>query len=198
MATRLANRIVLRLIELSVIEEGDAELYSYGFFIVISRLFFFLVTISAGFLAGIPIESILFYVVFMTLRSYAGGVHARTEKSCTVLTTFALTASVLLVKQLKIHTAGFVPLLMLGIGSLCIVLFSPLDSREKPLEHYEKKRYKTICIAILTLYLGVVLVAWVFLINTLFYPVICGIFLESLLLVPGKICNHRESKYESA
>lgn len=193
MATRLANRIVLRLIELSVIEEGDAELYIYGFFIVISRLFFFLVTISAGLLAGVPVESILFYIVFLTLRSYAGGVHARTERSCTVLTTLALLVSVLLIKLFEMHTAGFVPLLMLGIGSLCILLISPLDSDEKPLNRNEKRKYKTICLVSLMLCLIVALIAWVYLISSVFYPLVCGIFLESILLVIGKIRSHRKN-----
>ena len=78
MATRIAAYITNKMLASSVIEEGDSELYCYGFFLLITRFFFFLVTAITGFLSGLLFESIAFYGVFMLLRSYAGGVHAKT------------------------------------------------------------------------------------------------------------------------
>src|SRR5574344_2076625 len=149
MGTWIAEQITCKLIASSVIEEGDRELYSYGFFLLISKIFFFFVAVIAGLLTDTTVESIIFYVVFMLLRTYAGGIHARTEMSCTVLTTLALIASVLVIKQLEMHTSGAISLLMFGIGSLCILVFSPLDTDGKPLDKHEKRQYKTVCITIL-------------------------------------------------
>ena len=89
MGTWIAEHITQKLIASSVIEEGDRELYSYGFFLLVTRFFFFLVTVFVGLLMGIGGESVLFYMVFFILRTYAGGVHAKTETACTVFTTFA-------------------------------------------------------------------------------------------------------------
>lgn len=194
MGTWIAEQITHKLIASSVIEEGDRELYSYGFFLLISKIFFFFVTVIAGHLTGTTVESMIFYVVFILLRAYAGGIHARTEMSCAVLTTLALIASVLVIKQLETHTSGVVPLLMFGIGSLCILAFSPLDTSEKPLDEYEKRQYKTICGVILTICIIVALIAWRHQIKSIFYPVSCGICLEGVLLMLGKICSYRESK----
>ena len=194
MGTWIAKQITHKLIVPSVIEEGDRELYSYGFFLLISKIFFLFITVIAGLLTDTTIESIIFYVVFMLLRTYAGGIHARTETSCTVLTTLALIASVLVIKQLETHTSGVISLLMLGIGSLCILVFSPLDTDGKPLDEHEKRQYKTICIVILIICIIVALIAWIHCIKTIFYPVCCGICLESILLMLGKICGHRESR----
>lgn len=194
MGTWIAEQITCKLIASSVIEEGDRELYSYGFFLLISKIFFFFVAVIAGLLTDTTVESIIFYVVFMLLRTYAGGIHARTEMSCTVLTTLALIASVLVIKQLEIHTSGAISLLMFGIGSLCILVFSPLDTDGKPLDKHEKRQYKTVCIAILIIYVIVALITWIHCIKNIFYPICCGICLESLLLMLGKICDHRESR----
>ena len=127
----------------------------------IGQNFFFFVTVIAGLLAGIIFESILFYVVFMLLRSYAGGIHARTETAFTALTTSALFASVLVIKQLELHTSRTIPLFMLVIGSLCILVFSPLDTDGKPLDKCEKRQYKTICIMILIICTIVALITWI-------------------------------------
>ena len=194
MGTWIAEQITHKLIASSVIEEGDRELYSYGFFLLISKIFFFFVTVIAGHLTGTTVESMIFYVVFILLRTYAGGIHARTEMSCAVLTTLALIASVLVIKQLETHTSGVVPLLMFGIGSLCILAFSPLDTSEKPLDEYEKRQYKINCDAILIICVIVARIAWMYRLGSIFYPISCGICLESILLVIGKICSHRESR----
>ena len=194
MGTWIAEQITHKLIASSVIEEGDRELYIYGFFLLISKIFFFFVTVIAGLLTGTTVESIIFYVVFMLLRTYAGGIHARTEMSCTVLTTLALIASVMVIKQLETHTSGVISLLMLGIGSLCILVFSPLDTDRKPLDKHEKRQYKTICTVILIICVIVAQIAWIHCIKSIFYPVCCGICLESILLMIGKICGHRESR----
>lgn len=194
MGTWIAEHITQKMIASAAIEEGDKELYCYGFFLLISKIFFFFVAVISGLLADTTVESIIFYVVFMLLRTYAGGIHARTEMSCTVLTTLALIASVLVIRQLEMRTGGAISLLMLGIGSLCILAFSPLDTDGKPLDKHEKRQYKTICIVILIICVIVALIAWIHRSKSIFYPVCCGICLESILLVLGKICGHRECR----
>lgn len=194
MASRIAEYITQKLLASSVIGEGDRELYCYGFFLLISRIFFFFVTVIASLLTDTTFESIIFYVVFMALRSYAGGIHAGTETACTILTTLVLITSVLVIKQLGMHASGVASMLMLGIGSLCILAFSPLDTSEKPLDEHEKRKYKTICVTTLIICIIVALIAWQHRIKSIFYPVGCGICLESVLLILGKICSHRKSR----
>ena len=100
MATTLAECIVENLIAAAVVEKVDRELYVYGFFLLITRFFFFLVTIAFGCLLGIPFESVIFYIVFILLRSYAGGVHAKTEMACTAWTTLAIGMTITAIKIL--------------------------------------------------------------------------------------------------
>lgn len=194
MVVRIAEHITKKLIMESIIEEGDKELYCYGFFLLFTRFFFLLVVVTIGFITDVWFESIVFYVVFMSLRSYAGGIHARTEKVCTIATTLVLIASVLVVKLLGMYAIGIASMLILGIGSLCILAFSPLDTSEKTLDEHEKRKYKAICFTILIICILISLIAWHYGIKSIFYPVDCGICLESVLLMLGKICSHRKSR----
>ena len=187
MTSWIADRIAQMLITSSLIEEGDWELYSYGFFMIIGRIYYFFVTVVTGLLMGIPFESALFYVVFMVLRTYAGGVHAKTEIACSVLTTLAMISSVLGIKQLELLDNSLFPLLMLGTGSLCILLFSPMDTNEKPLDEQEQGKYKAICVVIVLMCIIVALISQLFSIHRIFYAIVCSIFLESILLIVGKI-----------
>lgn len=187
MATRIAAYITSRMLASSVIEEDDRALYCYGFFLLITRFFFFLVTVIVGCLLGIPCESVVFYIAFILLRTYAGGVHAKTETVCTVLTTLALGIAVATIKILEFSNGGIKTFLV--FSNLCIWLFSPLDSSEKPLEAEEKRRYRKICYRLLLIYDAVVFAADFLMLPMLYYPVVCGMFLEAFLLSIGKISN---------
>lgn len=186
MGTWVAEKITQKLIASSVIEEGDRELYIYGFFLLTNKILYFFVAVIVGTLASVTFESVIFYIVFMSLRTYAGGVHAKTEMSCTILTTLALTVSVLGIKQLNMHTGEDLPLLLLGSGSICILLFSPLDTADKPLTPEEKLYYRHICTRILGVYLLLIGVAWWLMRKNVACAIIEGIFLEGLLLLAGK------------
>ena len=133
-----------------------------------------------------------FYVVFTLLRTYAGGVHAKTETACTIFTTFAIVVSVLLIRLLEIFAAGTVSFLILGIGSLCILAFSPLDTAEKPLKEQDKKRYRLATLITLMLCITTTLVARLWMLAGVFYSIVCGISLEGLLLALGMLQKCRK------
>lgn len=184
MASKIAEVIIQKLLTSSTIEECDRELYRYGFFLLINHVIFFFITFFVGALAGIPAESILFYFSFMLLRTYAGGVHAKTEMACTILTTFSLCASILAIKNMKDSNSGCVALIILVIGGICVLLLSPLDSEEKPLSDQERKKYKRVCFLLVSLN---VFISLSFPVNTIYYSLACAMGLAAILLVIGKI-----------
>lgn len=189
MSSYLAQRLTHKLIASGTIAESESELYIYGLFLLISRVFFLLVTVVIGSLLGIPGASVLFYVLFALLRGYAGGVHAKSENACTVLTTLSVVASLASIKWMGGVHAQIIPAWMLGIGGAAILLLSPLDTAEKPLEGSERKRYRRISIAILLGYLLLALVAWALAWRNVVYAAACSVFLEGVLLVAGKVSS---------
>ncbi len=195
MATAIAECITRNLIAASIIEEDDKELYVYGFFLLITRLFFLMLAITFGFCLKIPLESAIFYITFILLRSYAGGVHTKTETACTILTTLAIIAALVSIKTLSTFGIEISPVLI--FGNLCFFLFSPLDSKEKPLNVKGRKKCRKISYQLLFICDAVVIVSAFFSIRVLYYPVICGITLEASLLSIGKICDSPTWFYRS-
>lgn len=190
MATNIAVYITQRMVEASVIKDCDKDLYQYGFYLIVSRILFFFISGVVGFFLEIFAESILFYFVFSLLRTYAGGVHAKTERQCTVLTTIALSLSILGIKSLEQTSNMLVPTVMLILGSLSITLFSPLDTQEKPLEEAERKHYRAICLILLALCIASGEISKWLLISTVYYPIVASVFLEGILLCIGKVVGH--------
>ena len=189
MATNIAAYITQKMVEASVIEECDKALYQYGFYLIVSRILFLLVSGAVGFFLRIFAESILFYFVFSSLRTYAGGIHAKTEGECTVLTTIALSVSILGIKVMEQTSSMLVPTVMLIFGSLSIILFSPLDTQEKPLEEVERIYYRAICLILTALCIISIIISKWLLTNTVCYPTITGVFLEGILLCIGKVAE---------
>lgn len=187
MAVRIAEHITQKLIMESIIEEDDRELYCYGFFLLITHFFFFLVTATTGFIGGIWLESVVFYAVFMILRTYAGGVHAKSETVCTTLTTLSLTSTVYGIKRIDLLDINMFMLPLLAVGTGVILLLSPLDTMEKPLENHERKLFRTVSCTLALIFAVIAVISQLLSFFRLSYPIICSICLEGILLVIGKV-----------
>lgn len=125
--------------------------------------------------------------LFILLRSYAGGIHAKTEMACTIWTTLAMGTATVTIKVLKASNAKL-PLCFL-LCNVCLLAFSPLGNRGKPLDASERYRYRKVCIGLIVAFDMVAIIANFIVIPTFYYPVICGMCLEAILLCIGKICN---------
>jgi len=190
MISKLSEKAVATLFANEELNEGDRELYIYGFFMLFSHLFFLTLTIFYGFLFGIIFESIVFHVIFTVLRGYAGGVHASTEKMCILSTSLSLLFCVVLIKVLGNLSSILVPTLMLAISAIIIVVYSPLDSLEKPLTEAEKKLYKKKTTNSTLLFLLVSYVAMISGLLSIYFSCAAAMLLECILLSVGVLTKY--------
>ena len=151
MISKCSSQIVMYLIGSGAIKEEDSELYTYGFFVLLSYVFFFCIVVLWGILFKIFFESMLLYVLFGALRGYAGGFHSRSEHRCTVYTITALFVTSLGIKLLQIANQPVIAITFLCLGSLIVLLLSPLDTPEKPLSKKERHHYRKLSYIILSI-----------------------------------------------
>lgn len=186
MISRFSSIITEALYKSHVIAEEDKELYIYGFFVLLSKTLFFLVSALFGWMLGVLWESVVFYIMFSTLRSYAGGFHASKESTCTCCTTASLFLASLSICILSEIESVIVPLTMLLVCSAVVYLLSPLDSEDKPLAYSEYNHYRLktrgIVIAIELIAVGAVY----FQLPGILYAASTSMALESVLLVIEK------------
>ena len=88
-----SKKLVDALADSGVISSDDRTLYIYGFHQMGVTLLNFSTDIIIGVLTGMLLESLLFLAVYISLRKFAGGYHAKTELRCYGLSTLLLCAA---------------------------------------------------------------------------------------------------------
>lgn len=187
MISKLASKVVKRLVYRSVITDTEQELYVYGFFILISQILYFTLTMIFGVLLDIVLESVIFYVAFQFIRRYAGGIHASSELKCEIATTTSIFLCLLCTKLCETNNIQKPILVLTSITTVFIFVFCPLDTPEKPLTKEECKYFRKISWVILLLIMLTICIGWYLKLEFLIYPCCMGLILESILLVLGKI-----------
>ena len=147
-ATKLTNRLLLS----GVISAEEEEIYIYGFELLLSFLFSTAVILAIGIVVQAVLPTIAFLAVFIVLRSYTGGFHARTYAVCS-LVTFSVYGVVMLLSHFL--TVGYVEYLVLGvIGVVLFVIFAPVKHPNKELTAQDIKRNKIISVVVFVLFLS--------------------------------------------
>lgn len=187
MISKIASKVVGKLIDDSVVAATEQELYVYGFFILISQILYFTLTMIFGVLLGIVLESVIFYVAFQFIRRYAGGFHASSEMKCTLITTISIFLCLLCTKICEINNIQMPILVLTIIAAVSIFVLCPLDTPEKPLTKEEYRYFRKISWLILFLIMLTLCIGIYFKLEFLMYPCCMSLILESILLVLGKI-----------
>ena len=147
-ATKLTNRLLLS----GVINAEEEEIYIYGFELLLSFLFSTAVILAIGIVVQAVLPTIAFLAVFIVLRSYTGGFHARTYAVCS-LVTFSVYGVVMLLSHFLI--VRYIDYLILGvIGVALLIIFAPVKHPNKELTAQDIKRNKIISVVVFILFLS--------------------------------------------
>lgn len=187
MVSNLSGFLANKLLISSSLSKEERELYEYGLFILMSKLIFFVLACFFGLLFGCLIESAIFYLLFMTIRQFAGGYHASTELKCEIMSTALFFICSAIINLLEIY--GFENAIAIAtiVAALCIFLISPVDTPEKPLSDNEYNYYRKISWIILLIIISIVFVSYLLRLRMFFVPTCLSLILESFLLIVGKI-----------
>ena len=93
-----------------------------------------------GMVFGMLLESILFMVAYIPLRSYAGGYHAKTAVRCYFFSIVMISA-VLWVMRYVMYS-GLICGCLTAISGSVIWFLVPVEDRNKPLDDVEKVVYR--------------------------------------------------------
>lgn len=187
MISKLSNKIVKCFVKQSNISDDEQELYQYGFFILFSQILYFIIALIIGILCEVILESIIFYIAFQFIRRYAGGYHASTETRCEILSSLSILACIVVIKLSKTYDFQTVLLLITILSAVCIFVFCPLDTPEKPLSDKEFKYFRKVSWIILFVIIVAIIISYVFKFQMVTVPCCLSLILESILLAAGKI-----------
>lgn len=193
MIGHISEALAKKWVSKEIISKEDYELYHYGLFVVLSSLELLIFTLILGILLKIIIPSLVFFAIFFAIRRFAGGLHAKTELHCQIITLLLLFSSIAVIKYFlynpNIDCKYF--LIFYFVSALLLSLFSPADTPQKPLDVQEKMKFKKIigCLNFAFLIINFILIY--FKIESIYVPIVCAFVLETILVILGRLFNHR-------
>ena len=187
MISKLSTCLTEKLLSNGTINEEDKDLYIYGLFMLISHLMFFIIACVFGLILGCVFESVVFYIAFQFIRRYAGGYHSSSETRCDILSTLSILACIVVIRLSKTYDIQTALLIISAISAVCIFVFCPLDTPEKPLTDKEFRYFRKVSLIILLVIVSAIIVSYVFKFDIVIIPCCLSLILESILLIAGKI-----------
>ncbi len=157
MFDKISGFITDTLIDGKVIKSDERNLYLYCFGTIIEMSANLLATLIIGALLHRFIETLIFMLVFIPLRSFAGGYHCEKAESCFILSISVYLTVILSYKYLCGISAYWIYAICLA-DLIAVLILSPVVSPNKPLSEKVKNKNRRISIFITALYITAALV----------------------------------------
>lgn len=183
---KFAKYILEKFIIKQGVSENDKIIYLYGLTEGITIIENIIITLLIGYVYGNMIQTIIFLLSYIPLRSYAGGYHAKTEKRCFIY-------SILMILAIEIYfsysfqISYAVIFLAISMSVLLIMVYSPIESESKLLSITEKKFCKQRVYSILALEYIIILLCMFFKQNSFISGIAAALFIETILVLFGKL-----------
>jgi len=120
------------------VSEEDREVYNYSFEMLLATLLNIVVLCGLAAVTKTFLESLLFVVGFVPLRSLAGGYHAKTHFRCLLTLLLAYAFFWVTVTFAPVNMYLWINLAAGVVAVILVWLLSPVEDRNKPLNDKEK------------------------------------------------------------
>lgn len=152
MCHKLACLITDFLLCKKLIEDEESEIYKYGYDLLIYTAGQILLLCVLGALIKQKLSTIVYIIVFVSLRQYVGGYHASSRVRCTVMTVMSYMVVMGLVIIVDKWWQSPMIFASTSILSICIIVrYAPIENENKPLSRIQiqKNRKKGVILSIL-------------------------------------------------
>ena len=150
--------IAQKLYEVNVIGKEEVELYQYCLNAFIEIMGFIIIVILHSIYMGEAMKGLIFLGIVIPMRSHGGGWHANTAKVCFGLSIIYYLTVVFVSERLP---DTFDNLRFMALISAIIILLSPVDSINKPLDSEQRKiEKKKTCRYIVAIYSISLILKW--------------------------------------
>lgn len=184
---KLSHRIGNDLMRSDIIKAEDAELYIYGINQILVAVLNLSSALIVGLIFNVFLEVAIFMAAYIPLRSFAGGFHAKTPFRCYIFSVIMLTVVSIGMKYLSLME--WVYYVVLSVAALIVLVLSPVEDRNKPLDDIEHKIYKKRTIFIAAVELPIALLFKLMVFDNLFIAIVYSFAVLSLMLIAGKAKN---------
>lgn len=191
----LAKFLTEYVITKGMIMEEERQEYEYGFIVAIEKGISLFISILIAIAMDMIAESILFFVIFIPLRKYAGGLHLRKYISCLILSCLTFSVVMLISKFLTLdHFTGLVLIICMDI---LIYIMYPAENINRIVDDNENKYFKAQLIKHLLINLLISTVCIIFCQETYVVIIVMTLLLITCTMFIGKVKYNMEKEIPS-
>lgn len=134
-AKSLANYVIQK----GTVKEDEREIYEYGFTVAMETVLCIVVCFAASLVLHTVFEGLLFFVVFIPLRSYSGGLHLNNYWSCFSLSCLTFLSIMLLGKYLDFSI--YILLIVFFLSEIIVYSLYPVENMNRTVDIEEDKQF---------------------------------------------------------
>lgn len=144
----IAEDIAFLLIKNKIVDIEKRDECVYGAEVLLLNLSNILTALIISILTKSMLHFVAFMLIFVPLRIFIGGFHAKTSESCYLITSAIYALTILCVKLMPELYSNIPAIITLAILIVPIVLFAPVEHKNNPLTPDERKRNRLISIVL--------------------------------------------------
>lgn len=137
---KLSHILTVYLVRKNVINAEKSSVYQYGFQIGLEVCLNTAISIVIAILCHMELEALVFFTVFILLRSYAGGLHLSTYIGCLICSCISLLGLLLLVKYLDVDNLFSLGIVFISL--FLVKLIAPVQDVNRPLKTCELEKFR--------------------------------------------------------
>lgn len=139
MFEKTSEAVTRKLQENNTINEEQYEICRYGLQQGFTIILNVVTTLVIGMIMRGLLCAVIFMILYISLRSNAGGYHAKTAIRCYLYSILLMIAVLLAIKHIKI--SSFICIIIFSISISVICILAPIEDANKPLEKIEVNVY---------------------------------------------------------
>lgn len=189
----LAEDIAYLLIKNKVADIEKRDIYVFGVEVLLLNSLNILTAFIVSIITGTKLHFLAFILVFVPLRIFTGGYHAKTSEACYLITTVTYVLSVLCVKRFPDIYSSIPGLIALSVLIVPMILLAPIEHRNNPLSPHERKINRLISI-VLIVFDSLVFIAMFLLSTSAATSVMIFMAINSVIMLIGSLVNRLTEK----
>jgi accessory gene regulator protein AgrB len=136
---KLSIALTNYIVKKEVISKENFDIYQYGFQSFLELILNFICSICIAVFLHMELECLLFFLLFIPLRSFNGGLHLKSYYSCLIFSCMTMTLILLIVKYFQVSTP--VSFLLYFILFLFIKFTGAVNHPNRPVTEEENETF---------------------------------------------------------
>ncbi len=151
------HSVVADSIKKGKIAENEAEIYEFGYTLLIEKLYIFLISVVIAIALDAVWEVLTLCITFIPLRVYSGGYHAKSRWACAILSGAFLISGVMIAREINaiLNVSGFIIIEL--ICGIILIKYAPVNVKQRKISDSEQCYFKkmSIIIAVIETLIGI-------------------------------------------